>query len=229
MFPETKWSLILPENDSVKHNTEYFIVSYWEPVCKYIQIEWNKSSEEAKDLTQEFFTKLIENNTLETVSPTKGRLRTFVKTCLNNFLINNKKFNESMKRGGKSSKISISTIYNQIHNSNPGNDPADFFDKEWAKTVIISCIEIMRKQLVKDKKELYFKVFELYNSGEDSQSTTYESVAAQLNLQKYDIKNYLLYTRRLLKNIIIEKIESYCENSFETAEELNYICSLLTK
>ena len=40
------------------------VAAYWKPVYKYLRIRWQRSDEDAKDLTQEFFTRLIEKDFL---------------------------------------------------------------------------------------------------------------------------------------------------------------------
>lgn len=63
-FPETRRSAVIAaRSDDVaerRRALDLLIRAYWKPVYKYIRIRWNKSSDEAQDLTQEFFARLIE-------------------------------------------------------------------------------------------------------------------------------------------------------------------------
>ncbi|MGA8072186.1 MAG: hypothetical protein WB995_01850, partial [Candidatus Acidiferrales bacterium] len=78
-FPPTRWSAVLAaRSDDPAESAralDLLIGAYWKPVYKYIRIRWNKLSEEAKDLTQEFFTRVIEKGFLDRFDPARSRLR----------------------------------------------------------------------------------------------------------------------------------------------------------
>src|SRR5271155_3409716 len=103
-FPATRWSAIVAarSTDSAERARalETVVESYWKPIYKYVRIRWNKSNEDAKDLTQEFFSRLIEKNYLGDFDPSKSRLRTFLRVCVDHFLANEAKAATRLKRGG---------------------------------------------------------------------------------------------------------------------------------
>ena len=76
------------------------VTAYWKPVYKYIRVRWNKSNEDAKDLTQECFARVIEKGFLDSFDPTKARLRTFLRVCVDGHLSNQEKYARRLKRGG---------------------------------------------------------------------------------------------------------------------------------
>ena len=63
-FPATRWSLIVAarsaEPEERQRALDILIAAYWKPVYKYIRLRWDKDNEQAKDLTQEFFFRLLE-------------------------------------------------------------------------------------------------------------------------------------------------------------------------
>ena len=62
-FPATRWSAVRAARSSDpverKRALETIIAAYWKPIYKYTRIRWGKSDEDAKDLTQEFFARMI--------------------------------------------------------------------------------------------------------------------------------------------------------------------------
>ena len=94
-FPATRWSAVLAarsDNPAERSRAlETIVAAYWKPVYKYIRIRWGKSNEDAKDLTQEFFARVIEKGTLADFDPAKARLRTFLRVCADHFLSNDAK------------------------------------------------------------------------------------------------------------------------------------------
>lgn len=81
--------------------------AYWKPVYKYVRLRWNPSSEDAQDLTQGFFAQVIERGLLDKYDPAKGRLRTFLRMCVDSFVINDEKAAKRLKRGGNASHVAL--------------------------------------------------------------------------------------------------------------------------
>ncbi|MBI4243250.1 MAG: sigma-70 family RNA polymerase sigma factor, partial [Planctomycetes bacterium] len=151
-FPDTIWSIILQAKESGSENyMKYMSVlasMYWRPVYKYIRVIWNKSVEDAKDLTQEFFTNILEKDYLKNISPENGRFRTYVIISLKHFLINMKDKRTAKKRGGDSITLSIEASDTDIAANNRSiSNPELFFDQEWAQTVISRSLRILKDDL----------------------------------------------------------------------------------
>src|SRR6266540_3962304 len=85
-FPSTRLSAIIAarsEDPGVRGQAlDRIVAVYWKPVYKYIRLRWLKSKEDAQDLTQEFFARVIEKDFLAGYDPGRARLRTFLRTCV---------------------------------------------------------------------------------------------------------------------------------------------------
>ena len=61
--------------------------AYWKPVYKYVRLRWNRPIEDAQDLTQGFFAELLDRDLLAQYDPAKSRLRTFLRICVDSFVM----------------------------------------------------------------------------------------------------------------------------------------------
>ena len=84
-FPLTRHSVIMAmrSDDPAERSRAIDVITaaYWKPVYKYARMKWTLSVEDASDFTQDFFTRLLEKEFLDSYDSNKGRLRTFLRTC----------------------------------------------------------------------------------------------------------------------------------------------------
>ena len=78
---------------------ETLVAAYWKPEYKYVRIKWRESNEEAKDLTQGFFSRAMEKDFFAGYDPAKGSFRTFLRVCLDGYVANERKAAHRLKRG----------------------------------------------------------------------------------------------------------------------------------
>src|SRR5262249_11721770 len=83
-FPQTRPSVILAAQSTDPRERDWAVdaiaSAYWRPIYKYLRVRWRVDREDARDFTQEFFTRLLEKDFLDAYDPAKGRLRTFLRT-----------------------------------------------------------------------------------------------------------------------------------------------------
>src|SRR5260370_39933014 len=77
---------------------EAIAAAYWRPVYKYVRMKWNIAPEDAADFTQEFFSRLLEKEFLDSYESSKGRLRTFLRTCADRRFMNQARDSKRLKR-----------------------------------------------------------------------------------------------------------------------------------
>src|SRR6201987_2379265 len=103
-FPSAHWSLIegtrSAHADERQRALDTLIRAYWKPVYKYIRLHWKRENEPAKDLTQEFFARLVEKGLVDRFDPERARLRTYLRVCVDGLVMNEDKAAQRVKRGG---------------------------------------------------------------------------------------------------------------------------------
>src|SRR6516164_9569008 len=103
LFVTTDWSVVLAAGDELsagaREALEQLCRAYWYPLYAYIRRQ-GRSPEDAQDLTQAFFAKLLEKKSLRHAQKERGRFRTFLLTSRKNFLSHEWERAQSAKRGG---------------------------------------------------------------------------------------------------------------------------------
>src|SRR5262245_24205058 len=102
-FTTTHWSVVLAAGDhaasGAQEALERLCVNYWYPLYAYVR-RCGHSVEDAQDLTQEFFCRLLEKGYIKVADPERGRFRTFLLTALQRFLVSEWRRTQAAKRGG---------------------------------------------------------------------------------------------------------------------------------
>src|SRR5437879_11257958 len=110
-FPVTRWSVIdaVKSEDPAEHirALDTLFEAYWKPVYKYVRLRWNRPAEDAQDLTQGFFAELLERALLAKYDSSKSKLRTYLRLCVDSFVMNEDKAARRQKRGGAISHVAL--------------------------------------------------------------------------------------------------------------------------
>lgn len=227
-FPQTRWSAVLTarSNDPAERSRalDVFTSAYWKPVYKYIRLRWNRSPEDAQDLTQEFFARLIEKGFLESYDPAKARLRTFLRVCIDGLVQNEDKAARRLKRGGNMQILSLSfeTVEGELAHLDPPAPGSldDFFEREWVRSLFSLAVESLRAECASRGKSVHFRLFELYDLDDDSsRRLTYDQLARQFGLSPTDVTNYLAFVRREFRRIALDKLREMTASDDEFRRE----------
>ena len=88
-FATTHWSVILAAGHESSPGAEQALATlcetYWFPLYAYARRR-GRNVNDAQDLTQEFFARLIEKEYVATADPDRGRFRAFLLTSFKHFL-----------------------------------------------------------------------------------------------------------------------------------------------
>jgi RNA polymerase sigma-70 factor (ECF subfamily) len=127
-----------PENN--RAGFEALCGRYWKPVYAYVRLQWGYGNEDSKDLTQQFFAKLLEPDRLDALSPERGSLRGFLKVALRNFLANADRDTRARPRF-----LQLDGAHEQIADE-AALSPEEAFDRAWAKDVLKEAVDHLRRE-----------------------------------------------------------------------------------
>ena len=107
-FSTTQWTVVLNARDQHTGNTalNQLCQTYWFPLYAYARRRGN-SPEEAADLTQDFFYRLLEKRFLDDIDPAKGRFRSFLLVAMKRHMANVWEKQTAQKRGGHQTVLSL--------------------------------------------------------------------------------------------------------------------------
>lgn len=216
-------------DQNLKQNSlETLIRYYWKPVYKYFRLKWNQSNEQAKDLTQSFFTSLIESSTLKNYSPDISSFRHYIKVCADRFASNNDRATKALKRGGhlKMESLDFEAAEAELpYAPDLAIASEDIFHVEWLRNLVeISLLELETKMHA-NGKQLEFELFRLRDvePQDGSNVPQYADLAEQFSIPLTQVTNFLASTRKTFRQIVISNIRSMTSSQAEYESELTVL------
>jgi RNA polymerase sigma factor (sigma-70 family) len=230
-FPVTRWSVIeaVKSADAAEQARalDALFAAYWKPVYKYVRLRWNRPAEDAQDLTQGFFAEVLERELLASYEPAKSKLRTYLRLCVDSFVMNQEKAARRQKRGGNATHVALDF---QVAEGELGGTTIDvasipshesleeFFEKEWVRSLFALAVEDLRKFCAERERERTFRLFEDYDLSGDLE-ISYEKLAAEYAIPVTDVTNALSWARREFRRIALERLRELCGSDEEFHRE----------
>src|SRR6202048_2642990 len=207
-FPVTRWSVIdaVKSQDPEEHARalDTLFAAYWKPVYKYVRLRWNRPAEDAQDLTQGFFAEVLERELLAKYNPAKSKMRTYLRLCVDSFVMNQEKAARRQKRGGNVTHVALDFQAAEGELAGATIDPAsipspesleEFFEKEWVRSLFALAVEDLRKLCRQHDRDRTFRLFEEYDLAGDPDGS-YQKLAQQYAIPITDVTNELAWARR---------------------------------
>jgi RNA polymerase sigma factor (sigma-70 family) len=228
-FPVTRHSVILAaaSADPVARREAFtaIVEAYWKPVYKYARLKWHAAADEAEDATQAFFARAFEKDFFTSYDPQKARFRTFLRTCLDGFMANERKAAQRLKRGGAIALVPLDfeNAEGELrrHDVAVPSDMEEFFDREWARSIFALAVEHLRVHYAASNREKYFRVFERYDldASESGDRVTYADLAQELGIRATDVTNYLAAARRQFRAFVLDRLRELTATEEEFSSE----------
>src|SRR6202049_2619608 len=168
-LPPTRHSVVVAAQSDYpaarSRGIEAITAAYWKPVYKFVRIKWNISTEDAADFTQEFFARLLEKEFLDSYDSSKGRLRTFLRTCADRLFMNQTRDSRRLKRGVGSAHLCLDFMEaeQELARELLSGSPEDSFDKEWVRSIFVLGLARLEASCVSGGKLIHFELFERYD------------------------------------------------------------------
>ena len=195
--------------------------TYWFPLYAYVRRRGHTKAD-AEDLVQAFFARFLEKNYLAGLSAERGRFRAFLLASLKNFLINEWKKSQCLKRGGGETVLSLDwetadTKFQVAAVNEPSPDKA--FDREWALALLAKVIERLQQECEADGKAKLFeqlKIFLTAGKGESAQS----EVAKSLGLEEGAVRVAIHRLRKRYRVLLRDEIAQTLADESQVDEEM---------
>jgi RNA polymerase sigma factor (sigma-70 family) len=230
-FPPTRRSVIEAarsiDAEEREQALEALCAAYWKPIYKYVRWRWKRPAPEAQDLTQGFFAELLERELLDKFDAHKSRLRTYLRVCVDSFVINEDKAGRRQKRGGSIPHVALDFAAAEEEFGATTIDPAkiaspesleEFFEKEWVRSLFALAVEDLRKLCEQRERERTFHLFESYDLEGDEKSS-YEQLSKDYGISVSDVTNALAWARREFRKIALDRLRELCGSEEEFHRE----------
>lgn len=228
-FPATQHSALLAarsaDADERRRAYEALIAAYWKPAYKYLRVKWHASNEEAKDLTQSFFVAAMEKRHFDRFDPRRAAFRTFLRTCLDGFVANERKARGRLKRGGGQPLLSLDyqSADDELRFAVAADrqGPEAFFHQEWVRSVFGLAVQELERWCSETGKEVHLAIFRAYDLDESTSELrpSYEQLAARFGLPVTQVTNFLALVRRRFRELVLERLRECTGSDDEFREE----------
>jgi RNA polymerase sigma-70 factor (ECF subfamily) len=195
--------------------------TYWYPIYAFVRRQGN-AHDQAQDLTQEFFARMLEKRYIDDVGPEKGRFRTFLLVCLKRFLANEWDKARAKKRGGGKTPIPIDFQDAEGRYSlEPGHDVTAqrIFERRWALTVLERTLAGVAREFAESGRGELFKALKVYLVGEVG-APPYLETAKHLNMTEGAVKVAVHRLRERYRAALRREIAATVEREEDVDREI---------
>ena len=234
VFATTRWSLVLRAGsgdapDAAAAMTQ-LCRDYWYPLYSFVRRR-GASIEEAQDLTQGFFLKVIEEAVFAKASAEKGRLRSYLLGALQHFLTQQYRRAQTQKRGGGAAIVSIDEIEAEKRYA---LEPADLqtpeaqFERSWAFALVERVMARLGEDYTQAGRAQLFEKLQPYLSGK-SGMPDYAVLGNEVGLSAATVAVAIHRMRRRCGELLREEIAQTVDSPEEVEAEIAYLRKVLAR
>jgi RNA polymerase sigma factor (sigma-70 family) len=218
-FPSTQHSLIEAAAAGLASDAlDRVIALYWKPVYRFVRVKFRKDNEDAKDLTQGFFTTALERGFFARFDPARGSFRTYLRMAVERFAANRHAAENRQKRGGD---IRFEPVDDQAAAT---ESPEEVFEREWRRQLFALALDDLRAHCEAAGKQLHFRIFEAYDLGE-GERPSYAELADRYGIAETSVTNHLAWARRTLRGFVADRLRGVTAGERELREEMRRVWS----
>jgi DNA-directed RNA polymerase specialized sigma24 family protein len=231
-FATTRWSLVLAARDPTVSDASEALAelcrAYWYPLYAFLRRQGH-DADEAQDLTQGFFAKLLDKEYLHHAEQARGRFRTFLLVSLKHYVSNERDRQRAAKRGGLRPPVSLEIEAPEgLYALEPRDDrtPESLFERRWALATLERAMERLRSEYASSGHATLFNALKPHLVG-DSALERYAPAAAALAMSAGALRVATHRLRRRFRAIVREGIASTVSSDQEVDDELRYLSKVL--
>jgi RNA polymerase sigma factor (sigma-70 family) len=233
-FPTTHWSVVLAAGGAVSPQSraalERLCTAYWYPLYAYLR-RCGHTPHDAQDLTQEFFARLLEGNSLENVSPEKGSFRSFLLAVLKHTRAKAHEREHALKRGGGKEIISLDdAAAEEQFQREPASAlaPEHFFEKQWATALLERGLARLREEYTEAGKIALFQNLQHFLSNTTA-AGQYGAAAPELEMNANAIAVAVHRLRHRYRELIRLEIADTVATPDDIEEEMRFLRAALSR
>ena len=233
-FQTTRWTVVLAARNRRAPGYEEALSrlceSYWHPLYCYVRHQ-GISVEDAQDLVQGFFARLIEKNSLKDFERSESKFRSFLLVSLNNFLANEWNRAKAQKRGGGKPMLSLDVGSGEgryIPEATSDLSPEKLYEKRWAMALLDKVVARLKAEYSSVGKSELFRLFVEYLVPGTSR-TPYRKIASQVGMSEGAVKVAIHRLRKRYREILRDEVAQTLTDNEKVEDEIKYLFTLFGK
>ena len=231
-FVTTHWSVVLVagRTDSTRAQSALarLCQTYWYPLYAYVRRRGH-SPQDAQDLTQEFFARLLERHTIANADPNRGRFRSFLLSAMNHFLAHEWEKLRAQKRGGGRQLLSLDLARaEERYDLEPADNssPDKLFDKHWAGALLEEVLNQLEAEYQQAGKAGLFAALKQTLTG-THESQPYAVLATRLGMNEAAVKVAVHRLRKRYRELLRVEIANVVADPEQAEDELRHLFTAL--
>lgn len=230
IFNTTRWTLVLAAGGSDAKAKETALAAlcttYWNPIFIYIRRR-GYDAEQAKDLTQEFFGRLLEKDWLAGLSREGSKFRAFLLVAVRRFLAVEYEHRTAIKRGGGAPPLALDGK-ELPEPASQDETPEVAFDRTWALTVIERALERVRAESKASGKDALFAQVAGFLAA-DPEPGAYDAVAHNLGISRSAVAMAVHRLRLRLREQVRAEVAETLSNHSQIEGEMQELLAALRR
>src|SRR5436190_5061192 len=230
-FNTTHWSLVLAARGGTAEAQvalEKLCRVYWYPLYAFVRRQ-GRNREDAEDLIQGFFARLLERKDLETVQRERGRFRSYLLVSLKHFMLNAQLRAGAEKRGGGQPIISLDEVEAEKKFAREPVDnstPEKIFERRWALALLDTVLERLRREHEATGRLRLFDTLRCFLSDEPAEQSQAQ-IGAQLGLSTGAVKQAVRRLRQRYRELLREEVANTVATAADIDDEVRHLVAVL--
>jgi RNA polymerase sigma-70 factor (ECF subfamily) len=231
-FATTHWSVVLAAGQGASADAQEALAAlcqtYWYPLYAYVRRKGHQP-DDAQDLTQEFFARLLERHYLQSADPERGRFRSFLLTAFKRFLSKERDRARTKRLGGgiRLLPLDFEAGERRYTLEPPHEVTAErIYEQRWALTLLDRVFVRLRDEFDQAGKQKQFNYLKVYLTGEAGKPS-YQEAAAELGMTEGAVKVAVHRLRRRYRDSVREEIAQTVAGLEDVDEELRHLFAAL--
>jgi RNA polymerase sigma factor (sigma-70 family) len=233
-FTPTRWTLVVragKDDSSGQAALADLCEAYWQPVFRFLRSE-GRTDDAARELTQEFFARLLKSRNLGGADPTMGKFRTYLLGAVKHLLADESDKAQRQKRGGGQTLEPLpdeATSATGPRVATPvAPTPDTYFDREWAVLILSRALTLLEQEMTAAGKGNTFAILKPWLTGASADLTQLEA-AAKLNLNEGAVKVAIHRLRQRYREAVRAEIASTVVSPEDVDQEVRYLVEVLAQ
>jgi DNA-directed RNA polymerase specialized sigma24 family protein len=232
-FATTRWSVVLAAGDresAVAHAAlADLCAAYWHPLYAFVR-RLGYNQEQSQDLTQEFFTRLLEKDFLKAVDRERGKFRTFLLASFRHFVANEHDRATAQKRGGGKPVLSLDFQVSEERNHlEPSHTltAEKLYERRWALALLELALGRLRREFASGGRDALFDALKVFLTGEKAE-VSHEQLARRLGMTGGAITVAIHRLRQRYRELLRDEIGRTVEDPAEIDGEIRDLFAALS-